>query len=55
MKTYIYGYNNCITVTVRADNENDAYLTLEEYIATIEYEYPIQLPDLNCFDLITCY
>jgi hypothetical protein len=55
MKTYIYGYNNCITFEIKALTENDALSILEQNVAEIEYDYDCQLPDLNCFDLIACF
>ena len=55
MKTYIYGYNNCISFVIDANSEAEAYTKLVDKIEIIQFGYKCQLPDVNCFDLITCY
>ena len=55
MSTFIWGYNNMITFKIEADTENESYIKLVDIIENIQGEYPVQLPDINCFDIITCY
>lgn len=54
-KTFIYGYNNTIQFTIKANNENDAYVRLTDILEILQWEYACIMPDVNCFDLVAAY
>jgi len=56
MKTFVYAYNNTITVTITdVDSEDKAYNVLYHRLQEIQDIYEVSLPDINCFDLVTAY
>jgi hypothetical protein len=56
MSTYVWAYNNfSIRFTIEAESENRSYILLSDMLENMQEDYPVQLPDINCFDLVTMY